>query len=499
MMRSHSLFKDKRLDKEYESLVTNMVTSGGAVINRACIKASEKKRAYRFINNENVTLKAISIDLVNQMIGNIKQVGVKEVLIAQDTMEIVRENVVERLQKNGREVLECAHTNKGMRSHSAVVMSADNGMPLGIGYLQIWGRSPNEKANVKEEDLVSDRKRQPSYYITDPETGKKRYKYNIPLMERDSESARWIEAPKEIRAAIGEDVHMIMVQDREGDMYPLLTLCSELNNFDFVVRAAKKRRIQLADGSMTGLFEYTASTAVDANYDIPVGKGPRKKGRKANADIRFGKVTVLRPHSPVYPQKSVELYFVRVSETAKTSRGVSDPIDWLLITSVPVLTIEDAQKVVGYYRRRWFIEDYHRLLKKKGFGIEDIQVETPHAFEINLAICIKSAYEVALLKKGYDSCDDRSSATLVFTPMELRIVANLNKQFNPEKKIHKNPYKTGSLAWAAWAVACEGGWSAMPSQPKPGISLSKEVLIESRLSINTSLIRNKRASFVGKG
>ena len=466
-MKPHSIFNDLRLDKEYDSLVTSMITHGSAVINRACPKASDKKSAYRFINNENVQLSAIVSDMKNQLIDNIKTLEVKDVIIAQDTMEVVLEKIVKRLEKQGREALECARTNKGMRSHSAIVMDASNGMPLGFGFLQIWGRTPKPLRQVKEEDITPDRKRQPSYYITDPKSGKTRYKYGVPVTERDSESSRWIDACKEIRESLDGDVHITMVQDREGDMYPLLTLPSELPNFDIVVRAAKKRNIRLGDGSKTGLSEYTASVPSETTMEITVSKGPRSPKRKAVIEISYGEVTVLRPHSPVYPQKSVKLYFVRAAECSTPDKEAKD-IDWLLLTSIKVTNAEDAKKVIGYYRRRWFIEDYHRLLKKKGFGIEDIQVETPHAFEINLAVCIKSAYETALLKKGFDSSDDRTPATLVFTPLELQIVEHLNKEFNPRKKIYKNPYPRGSLAWAAWAVACEGGWSAMPSQPKPG-------------------------------
>lgn len=474
-MKRKSIFNDRRLDKEFECLISNMVTNGSAVINRACPGAAEKKRAYRFINNEKVTVSKIVSDLINQTVDNIDKLNVKEVIIAQDTMEVVREHIVERLKKKGREVLECANTNKGMRSHSAIVMSS-NGMPLGFGYLEIWGRQPAPLSEVKEEDFRADRKRKPSYYITDPDTGKKRYKYNVPLEERDSESARWLKAARETRASIPEDTHIIMVQDREGDMYPLLTLKSELRNFDIVVRASKKRKVLLPDGKSQDIFDYTASCPVMGNGEVTIGKGPRKKGRKAKVAVRFGHITVLRPHSPVYPQKSVSLYFVRVTETAESSKGQSEPVDWLLLTTLKVENLSDAQNIVSYYRGRWFIEDYHRLLKKKGFGIEDIQVESPHAFEINLAVCIKSAYEAALLKKGFDSGDDTVPATLVFTPLELKIVGNLNKKFNTDKKIYKNPFQKGSLAWAAWVVACEGGWSAMPSQPKPGLITFKRGL-----------------------
>lgn len=468
VMKSSSIFGDNRLDKEYLNLVQEMSASGSAVINRACQKASDKKAAYRFINNENVTVRRITDDLVCQTVTNVQQNGFKEVLVVQDTMETVRDCVVKRLQKNGRTVLECAQTHKGMRTHSALVLDAGTGVPAGFGYLQIWGRVPKPLAEVKEEDFRSDRKRQPSYYITDPETGETRYKYFIPVTERDSESSRWIDSAKIVRDELPDDVHIIMVQDREGDMYPLLTLPSQLKNTDIIVRASKKRKVILTDGKEQDIFKYTESAKVMHCYTIKVGKGPRRKGRDASVELRYGKMRIRRPHSPIYPEKWVDLYFVRVSEN-KMTRSDKDPIDWLLLTSMPVESVEDAIRIVTYYRRRWFIEDFHRLLKKKGFGIEDMQVESPHAFEVNLAVCIKSAYEVALVKKGFDSGDETVPATMAFTPLELQIVSRLNDEYNTPKKIYRNPYEKGSLAWAAWAVACEGGWSAMPSQPKPGI------------------------------
>lgn len=486
------------MDKEYDRLVTDISTSGSSVINRACSQSSHKKAAYRFINNKNVTVDRIVKDLVNQCKDNIDTLGVSDVLIAQDTMEVVRENVLGRLKKSGKAVLESARTKKGMRSHSAIVMRADDGVPLGFGYLHIWGRTPKPLSEVKEEDFSADRRRQPSYYIADPETGKTRYKYNIPIYERDSESARWIDSAKYVREQISDDVHITIVQDREGDMYPLLTLPDELPNLDIIVRASKKRKVLIGAKRMD-MFDYTMSTPVQKSKEITIGKGPRKKARKAMVSIRYGNIEILRPHSPVYPQKSIKMHFVRVTEGAgKSIEASEERVDWLLLTSTVIADIDDAERIIAYYRRRWFIEDYHRLLKKKGFGIEDIQVEDPQAFEVNLAVCIKSAYEVALIKKGFDSNDETSPATLAFTPLEIKIVSELNRRFNPENKIYKNPHKKGSLAWAAWAVACEGGWSAMPSQPKPGIITFKRG-IDKLETIYQYLWENKKGSFVGKG
>ena len=466
-MATQSIFGDKRLDKEFNRLVTDISSTGSSVINRACGEAGRKKAAYRFINNKNVTVERVVHDLVNQCVRNIKRMAVTDVLVAQDTMETVRENVLGRLKKSGKTVLECARTNKGMRSHSAIVMNGADGVPLGFGYLKIWGRTPRPLSEINREGFRTDRKRQPSYYIADPETGRTRYKYSVPLAERESESARWIDSAGYVRDKLPADVHMTMVQDREGDMYPLLTLPDELPNFDIVVRASKRRKVRVGNNDRRDIFDYTRSTPVRGTVAVTVGKGPRKKARKVRADVRYGDIEILRPHSPRYPRKSVKMCFVRVSETGAASKDGA--VDWLLLTSLDVTDNDDAARIIACYKRRWFIEDFHRLLKKKGFGIEDIQVESPHAFEINLAASIKSAYEVALVKKGFDGNDDTDPASIAFTPLEIEIADTLNRRFNPDRKIHKNPHPKGSLAWASWVVACEGGWSAMPSQPRPGI------------------------------
>ncbi len=175
-MATQSIFGDKRLDKEFNRLVTDISSSGSSVINRACEEPGHKKAAYRFINNENVTVERIVQNLACQCVSNIQCMNVTDVLVAQDTMETVRENVLGRLKKSGKPVLECARTNKGMRSHSAIVMNEADGVPLGFGYLKIWGRTPKHQSEINEEDFRTDRKRQPSYYTVDSETGKTRYK-----------------------------------------------------------------------------------------------------------------------------------------------------------------------------------------------------------------------------------------------------------------------------------------------------------------------------------
>lgn len=460
-MYSKSEYRDVRIDREIANIELGMESSGSAVINRCFSDSRSRKGAYRCINNGAVTVERFRKNLQNQLVSNILQIkGVNEVLVAQDTMVTVRESMRSRLAKGDREVMEVTHHHAGAFSHSALVMKTD-GMPLGFSYLEIWNRPPTPPATSEN----GDRKYDSRYYMSDPASGRTVYKYHVPVEERDSESKRWLTAARETRALIDKGIHIIMVQDREGDMYPLLTI--GLENFDFIVRSSKDRRVRTSDGRRIPLDEAVCAAAAADHYQITVSKGPRKKGRKAQVSLSYGEVEILRPHSPVYPQKSVTLRFVRVWENGNKSGGKD--VQWILLTSLPVDNVGDAKKIVEYYRKRWFIEEYHRLLKKKGFGIEDIQVESDHAFAINLAIAIKAAYDVALLKGAFDTGDIEDPASIVFDSKQMAVVEKINDNNNRHHPIHPNPFPPHSIAWAAWSIACFGGWSGLLSQPKPGL------------------------------
>ena len=52
-----------------------------------------------------------------------------------------------------------------------------------------------------------------------------------------------------------------------------------------------------------------------------------------------------------------------------------EPLEWLLLTSVPTTTLEQAWERVDWYKQRWLVEDYHQCLKS-GCRIEERQVQS---------------------------------------------------------------------------------------------------------------------------
>jgi hypothetical protein len=59
---------------------------------------------------------------------------------------------------------------------------------------------------------------------------------------------------------------------------------------------------------------------------------------------------------------------------AGSPRG-EEPLEWILVTSVPTTTLEHAWERVEWYRHRWLVEDYHQCLKS-GCRIEERQLQT---------------------------------------------------------------------------------------------------------------------------
>jgi hypothetical protein len=81
------------------------------------------------------------------------------------------------------------------------------------------------------------------------------------------------------------------------------------------------------------------------------------------------------------------------------------PIQWILITSLPIDTLENIQRVVGYYCQRWQIEIFFKTLKS-GCRIQERYFETMGRLENCLAIYIVIAWKILYLCRFCQECPD---------------------------------------------------------------------------------------------
>ena len=61
------------------------------------------------------------------------------------------------------------------------------------------------------------------------------------------------------------------------------------------------------------------------------------------------------------------MWVIRVWEEQARDAEAEEPLEWILVTSVPTTTLEQAwEQVRSWYRHRWLVEDYTSLPQKAG-------------------------------------------------------------------------------------------------------------------------------------
>ncbi len=122
---------------------------------------------------------------------------------------------------------------------------------------------------------------------------------------------------------------------------------------------------------------------------------PRHHGqpaRTAQVVLRWAAVTLAPPQGRATGQLApVALWAVGVTEVDPPA-GVA-PLDWLLLTTVPVSSRADAQERVAWYRVRWTVEVLHHVLKS-GCAFEQRQLASAENLTRALALYVVIAWRI---------------------------------------------------------------------------------------------------------
>ena len=165
----------------------------------------------------------------------------------------------------------------------------------------------------------------------------------------------------------------VHVGDRGADMFPFFQACRSTQTH-FLVRAAQNRRVQESEEEIS--YSLTQARAFPSQasrvLELPARHGHQK--RSAQLQLACGQMTLLPPrHEPRAGKEPLTVWVIRVWEE-EAPEG-EEPLEWVLLTSVPTTTLEQAWERVEWYRHRWLVEDYHQCLKS-GCRIEERQLQT---------------------------------------------------------------------------------------------------------------------------
>lgn len=144
-----------------------------------------------------------------------------------------------------------------------------------------------------------------------------------------------------------------------------------------------------------------------------------------------------------------------------TPQDGREPIQWLLLTTLPATNLDEGSTLLRYYSYRWRIERFHSTLKS-GCKVDDLELQTETRLE--KAIAIYATVANRLLYLTYQSRETpEAPATSAFTDDEWKAL------YVATHKATDVPDKPPTLQTAVIWVARLGGFLARKGDGNPGV------------------------------
>ena len=431
-----SAFKDARLGRRFSELIRQVGDRMGESIPYACQDWASTKAAYRFLANDRVEESEI---LSGHFAATRDRFARTDgpVLLIQDTTEFVykrerpRDVGFTKSINSGRDARGRLrhHTLCGMLMHSSLAVTTD-GLPLGLAAVKFWTRKKFKGTAQLKKKINPTR---------------------VPIEKK--ESVRWLDNLRQSIALLGAPEQCIHVGDRESDIYELFCLTQELGAH-FLIRACVDRLA--GDGGHT--------IAVEMEEQAPKGlhhvemRDDKGDVIKVALEVRFKRILVQPPVGKKKRYPALSLTVIHASER-NPPKG-RKPLEWKLMTDLPVRTRAEAVEKINWYAMRWKIEVFHKVLKS-GCKAEESKLRTAERLANLMALfCILSWRVLWLTMLNRTAPDLPPETALTATEIDLldRLISDTGNR----------RCRAGTLSFYLTKLARLGGYLARASDPPPG-------------------------------
>ena len=187
------------------------------------------------------------------------------------------------------------------------------------------------------------------------------------------------------------------------------------------------------------------------------GRRQARESRTARVEVRAVQMTLRPPSRPDRKLPPITVNVVLVREVDPPPGEV--PVEWVLLTSLPIGSVEEVRAVIQYYKVRWLIEVFFRTLKS-GCRVEDRRFEHLDRFLPCLAIYLIVTWRTLFVCRLGRAFPD-ISCEVVFEPEEWKSVQRI---------VHRKPAtaEPPTLREMVRMVAQLGGYVNRPRNDEPG-------------------------------
>jgi hypothetical protein len=354
---------DARLQERLLTLARDFYARPMANLPQCCGSRAKTKAAYRFLEHEQTTMHTLMQPHYRATEARLAQEAV--VLAVQDTTSL---NYTTHAATDGLGPIgSWPKGPQGLHLHSTLAFSTA-GTPLGLVDVQCWARDAQS-------------------------FGKKAKRHSLPIEQK--ESYKWIASYRAV-AAIQQRCRksmLVSVGDREADIYELFReALADPQGPKLLVRAEHNRQVQAEQGL---LWPTLQAQPVSGIQMLHVPRQGARAAREARLAIRFAAVRLAAPTG--HKGEAALPVWAVLAQEEQAPAGVK-PLEWLLLTTLPVEEFEQAIEKLQWYARRWGIEVLHRTLKS-GCRIEQRQLGQADRLEACLAIDLVVAWRIFHLTK----------------------------------------------------------------------------------------------------
>ena len=417
---------EKRLEERVVKIIQDFSQNPTGSIPEFCGDWATTKATYEFCKNpvgaRDQIVTAQREATLNRMEGQ------PLVLILQDTTSF---DFTDHTATEGLGPLENENC-RGFFAHSSLAVTPD-GVPLGLLAQQTWVRDDNE-------------------------VGSRHHRHQRPIEAK--ESYKWLQGLADSTAHLPPETQAVVVSDRESDIFDYF-VHPRASQVDLLVRARHDR--SLADESHR-LFLTVGNSPVRGKVQVEVGRRPHQPARIAECQVQFKRVKLRPPKNrPAHWPKlePIVLWAILIQEIHPPA-GV-DRLEWLLLTTLEVVSFEQACQLIEYYTCRWLIERFHFVLKS-GCALEQRQLE--HVDRLMRFLALANVVAWRLLWQTYLGRIDRDlHCTVVLAEHEWKALYSF---------IHKTavtPTETPTLGQTIGWIAQLGGFLGRKADGQPGVKV----------------------------
>ena len=302
---------------------------------------AERQGAYDFLANDAIEPAAVSEAVFESTARRCSES--RDIVVALDGSSI---SVVDENGTKGFGVVgSLTNRGSGLKVVTAYAMDAD-GTPVGVLDQQWWCR---ERIKRKKDADTRPLEQVETWHWT-----------------------RAIAASTRRLASSAARTNICFVMDREADGRHFLEAARD-SGHGFIVRSATNRRL-LKRSHM--LLDELRSLIPVFVYELDVPAAEARRARVARMVVRATRVALRMRNRNCKQWTPFELNVVQAREEGTTPPG-ERPIEWRLLTNLPIGRRDAAAHVIDTYMLRWRIEEFHKTWKSGACNIEDSQLRHP--------------------------------------------------------------------------------------------------------------------------